>query len=158
MHKYQPRIHLVLRREGAINAPITDLEQEEFKTFIFPECVFTAVTAYQNQLVSTVNRAIDLDTNSVVVDFGDRPLFYYLLISKIDHSVERRTFEIAQCCRVTIDGFYFGLTNCISLKGMSSLYKGRWHIFFCAWGGHTRASPTTDGQSAVRDELRFQPN
>lgn len=54
MHKYQPRIHLVLRREGAINAPITDLEQEEFKTFIFPECVFTAVTAYQNQLVSTV--------------------------------------------------------------------------------------------------------
>lgn len=52
MHKYQPRIHLVLRREGAINAPITDLEQEEFKTFIFPECVFTAVTAYQNQLVS----------------------------------------------------------------------------------------------------------
>lgn len=53
MHKYQPRIHLVLRREGAVNAPITDLEQEEFKTFIFPECVFTAVTAYQNQLVST---------------------------------------------------------------------------------------------------------
>lgn len=52
MHKYQPRIHLVLRREGAINAPITDLDQEEFKTFIFPECVFTAVTAYQNQLVS----------------------------------------------------------------------------------------------------------
>lgn len=53
MHKYQPRIHLVLRRDGAINAPITDLEQEEFKTFIFPECVFTAVTAYQNQLVSS---------------------------------------------------------------------------------------------------------
>ncbi|KPI98682.1 T-box transcription factor TBX20 [Papilio xuthus] len=54
MHKYQPRIHLVLRREGAINAPIVDLEQEEFKTFIFPECVFTAVTAYQNQLVSVI--------------------------------------------------------------------------------------------------------
>lgn len=54
MHKYQPRIHLVLRREGAVNAPIVDLEQEEFKTFIFPECVFTAVTAYQNQLVSVI--------------------------------------------------------------------------------------------------------
>lgn len=52
MHKYQPRIHLVLRREGAVNAPITDLDQEDYKTFIFPECVFTAVTAYQNQLVS----------------------------------------------------------------------------------------------------------
>lgn len=58
MHKYQPRIHLVLRREGAISAPITDLEQEEFKTFIFPECVFTAVTAYQNQLVSTTQKSI----------------------------------------------------------------------------------------------------
>ncbi|KAI8428041.1 hypothetical protein MSG28_002335 [Choristoneura fumiferana] len=59
MHKYQPRIHLVLRREGAINAPITDLEQEEFKTFIFPECVFTAVTAYQNQLAATRVRGDD---------------------------------------------------------------------------------------------------
>ncbi|CAK1550044.1 unnamed protein product [Leptosia nina] len=68
MHKYQPRIHLVLRREGAVNAPITDLEQEEFKTFIFPECVFTAVTAYQNQL-------IELDQSRLIDN----------LISKIDH-------------------------------------------------------------------------
>nr|CAD7457804.1 unnamed protein product [Timema tahoe] len=52
MHKYQPRIHLVKRHESQGNSPITDLEAEEFKTFIFPESVFTAVTAYQNQLVS----------------------------------------------------------------------------------------------------------
>lgn len=52
MHKYQPRIHLVRRREGSGNSPITDLEQEDHKTFIFPESIFTAVTAYQNQLVS----------------------------------------------------------------------------------------------------------
>lgn len=65
MHKYQPRIHLVLRREGAINAPITDLEQEEFKTFIFPECVFTAVTAYQNQLVSTLYVLIEQQIRSI---------------------------------------------------------------------------------------------
>ncbi|KAJ9601805.1 hypothetical protein L9F63_000033, partial [Diploptera punctata] len=52
MHKYQPRIHLVKRNESAGNSPITDLESEEFKTFIFPESVFTAVTAYQNQLQS----------------------------------------------------------------------------------------------------------
>ncbi|KAK6623206.1 hypothetical protein RUM43_009058 [Polyplax serrata] len=50
MHKYQPRIHLVKRSESAGNSPVTDLEQEEFKTFIYPESVFTAVTAYQNQL------------------------------------------------------------------------------------------------------------
>jgi hypothetical protein len=52
MHKYQPRIHLVKRHETSGSAPITDLESEEYKTFIFPESVFTAVTAYQNQLVS----------------------------------------------------------------------------------------------------------
>lgn len=52
MHRYQPRIHLVKRPEHAISAPINDLESEEFKTFIYPESIFTAVTAYQNQLVS----------------------------------------------------------------------------------------------------------
>lgn len=52
MHKYQPRIHLVKRPEGAANAPITDLDQEQYKTFVYPEAIFTAVTAYQNQLVS----------------------------------------------------------------------------------------------------------
>lgn len=51
MHKYQPRIHLVKRPEGS-PGHIVDLENEEYKTFIFPETVFTAVTAYQNQLVS----------------------------------------------------------------------------------------------------------
>ncbi|KAF4523656.1 hypothetical protein B566_EDAN006026 [Ephemera danica] len=51
MHKYQPRIHLVrIKPESSGTSPITDLEAEHFKTFIFPETVFTAVTAYQNQL------------------------------------------------------------------------------------------------------------
>lgn len=50
MHKYQPRIHLVKRPEGS-SSNITDLENEEYKTFVFPETIFTAVTAYQNQLV-----------------------------------------------------------------------------------------------------------
>lgn len=50
MHKYQPRIHIVKRSDGA-SGNIVDLENEEYKTFIFPETIFTAVTAYQNQLV-----------------------------------------------------------------------------------------------------------
>lgn len=52
MHKYQPRIHLVKRPDSGTAKPITDLEKEPHKTFIFPEAIFTAVTAYQNQLVS----------------------------------------------------------------------------------------------------------
>lgn len=53
MHKYQPRVHLVKRKEGTCSN-IVDLDNEEYKTFIFPETIFTAVTAYQNQLVSEV--------------------------------------------------------------------------------------------------------
>lgn len=53
MHRYQPRVHLVRRTEGN-NAPFTDLESEQFRTYIFPETVFTAVTAYQNQLVRSL--------------------------------------------------------------------------------------------------------
>lgn len=44
---------------------------------------------------------------------------------------EDQTFEIAPRCRLTIDEFYFYNTNCISLKGMSSLNKGRCHLIFC---------------------------
>jgi T-box protein 20 len=54
MHRYQPRIHLVMRKEHS-NAPVTDLEFELYRTFVFPENIFIAVTAYQNQLVSSVH-------------------------------------------------------------------------------------------------------
>nr|CAD7395083.1 unnamed protein product [Timema cristinae] len=54
MHRYQPRIHIVKWREHG--GPITDLEAEEYRTYIFPESVFTAVTAYQNQLVSRLSK------------------------------------------------------------------------------------------------------
>ena len=51
MHRFQPRIYLVIRPEGA-TGPIVDLEKEFYRSYIFPETIFTAVTAYQNQLVS----------------------------------------------------------------------------------------------------------
>lgn len=42
-------------KEDEKSHKITDLSKEEHKTFIFPEAIFTAVTAYQNQLVSLFN-------------------------------------------------------------------------------------------------------
>ena len=51
MHKYQPRVNIVKRKDNS-NTPIHNLEAEDFRTFVFPETVFIAVTAYQNQLVS----------------------------------------------------------------------------------------------------------
>ena len=61
MHKYQPRIHVIRRKfDLPIPHPLTaanvkSLDADEIKTFVFPETVFIAVTAYQNQLVSFKN-------------------------------------------------------------------------------------------------------
>nr|CAH7758249.1 unnamed protein product [Callosobruchus chinensis] len=65
MHRYQPRIHLVKWRENS--GPITDLEQEQYRTFVFPETVFTAVTAYQNQLITKLK----IDSNPFAKGFRD---------------------------------------------------------------------------------------
>ncbi|XP_059060626.1 T-box transcription factor TBX20-like [Achroia grisella] len=65
MHRYQPRIHLVKVREGA--GPISDLSREQHRTFVFPETVFTAVTAYQNQLITKLK----IDSNPFAKGFRD---------------------------------------------------------------------------------------
>ncbi|GMS84486.1 hypothetical protein PENTCL1PPCAC_6661 [Pristionchus entomophagus] len=54
MHKYQPRVHIVRREK---NEPIDDplmirLSDESYRSFVFPETQFMAVTAYQNQLIT----------------------------------------------------------------------------------------------------------
>jgi hypothetical protein len=51
MHKYQPRFHVVYvppKKEDTALATST----ENFRTFVFSECTFMAVTAYQNHRVS----------------------------------------------------------------------------------------------------------
>ncbi|XP_060595027.1 T-box transcription factor TBX20-like [Ruditapes philippinarum] len=68
MHKYQPRIHIVKKRDSTPNLPsITTLEAEEFKTFVFPETTFIAVTAYQNQLITKLK----IDSNPFAKGFRD---------------------------------------------------------------------------------------
>lgn len=67
MHKYQPRIHLVKRPDTGNGDPIEDLEREPHKTFIFPEAIFTAVTAYQNQLITKLK----IDSNPFAKGFRD---------------------------------------------------------------------------------------
>ncbi|KAL0133202.1 hypothetical protein PUN28_000752 [Cardiocondyla obscurior] len=68
MHRYQPRIHLVrCRHSDDSGLHITDLEKEEHKTFIFPEAIFTAVTAYQNQLITRLK----IDSNPFAKGFRD---------------------------------------------------------------------------------------
>ncbi|KAL4125932.1 hypothetical protein QTP88_010169 [Uroleucon formosanum] len=62
MHRYQPRIHLVKWR-----GMVTDLDAEMYRSFVFPETVFTAVTAYQNQLITKLK----IDSNPFAKGFRD---------------------------------------------------------------------------------------
>ncbi|CAL1292614.1 unnamed protein product [Larinioides sclopetarius] len=68
MHKYQPRIHLVKLKPNTQGVPtITNIETEQFRTYVFPETVFTAVTAYQNQLITKLK----IDSNPFAKGFRD---------------------------------------------------------------------------------------
>lgn len=51
MHRYQPRFHIVYLPPKN-NSLDENEHSSHFRTFIFPETSFTAVTAYQNQRVS----------------------------------------------------------------------------------------------------------
>uniref|UniRef100_A0A0K0ELI7 T-box domain-containing protein n=1 Tax=Strongyloides stercoralis TaxID=6248 RepID=A0A0K0ELI7_STRER len=60
MHKYQPRIHLMVKDDknikfpgiDYINSSQFDITKYNYKTFLFNETQFMAVTAYQNQLIT----------------------------------------------------------------------------------------------------------
>ena len=67
MHRFQPRVHLVTRRNPLDTSPIVDLERENYHTYVFPETVFTAVTAYQNQLITKLK----IDSNPFAKGFRD---------------------------------------------------------------------------------------
>lgn len=50
MHRYQPRFHVLYLPNKNESG---EMNKQNFKTFMFPETKFTAVTAYQNHRVST---------------------------------------------------------------------------------------------------------
>lgn len=55
MHKYQPRIHIIKKKDTSDTVAV-DVEKPSSlrKTFVFPDTVFTTVTAYQNQQVQYI--------------------------------------------------------------------------------------------------------
>ncbi|XP_056639946.1 T-box transcription factor TBX1-like [Diorhabda carinulata] len=55
MHRYQPRFHIVYLPPK--NASSDESCTENFKTFVFPETSFTAVTAYQNHRITQLKIA-----------------------------------------------------------------------------------------------------
>jgi T-box protein 20 len=72
MHKYQPRVHIIKKPDEIKNNKLKlqlteDLENLEYKTFVFPETEFIAVTAYQNQLITKLK----IDSNPFAKGFRD---------------------------------------------------------------------------------------
>ena len=81
MHKYQPRVHVV--RCGRSDVTVRRLEdvvdRTQLKTFVFAETAFTAVTAYQNQLVRIRPAAAALTVLplKILILLGSRPSDHY---------------------------------------------------------------------------------
>ncbi|GAA47455.1 T-box protein 20, partial [Clonorchis sinensis] len=72
MHKYQPRVHLIRSNSmddfGKLSIKSLDsFDPEDVETFEFPETVFIAVTAYQNQLITKLK----IDCNPFAKGFRD---------------------------------------------------------------------------------------
>uniref|UniRef100_A0A3Q3ESL1 T-box transcription factor 2a n=1 Tax=Labrus bergylta TaxID=56723 RepID=A0A3Q3ESL1_9LABR len=75
MHKYQPRFHIVRAND------IMKLPYSTFRTYVFPETEFIAVTAYQNEKITQLK----IDNNPFAKGFRDtgngrrekRYLFYH---------------------------------------------------------------------------------
>ena len=57
MHKYLPKVHV--RCEDSNDSNLT--KTPTTTTFVFPETVFTTVTAYQNQQVTTTNLSLGFE-------------------------------------------------------------------------------------------------
>ncbi|XP_047736725.1 uncharacterized protein LOC108670175 isoform X2 [Hyalella azteca] len=66
MHRYQPRIHLVRLKEGQ-SGKFCSLDTADRRSFRFMQTVFTAVTAYQNQLITKLK----IDSNPFAKGFRD---------------------------------------------------------------------------------------
>lgn len=68
MHKYQPRIHIIKKKDPGETVSL-DMERSSAlkKTFVFPDTVFTTVTAYQNQQITRLK----IDSNPFAKGFRD---------------------------------------------------------------------------------------
>uniref|UniRef100_F6TW49 T-box transcription factor 22 n=1 Tax=Monodelphis domestica TaxID=13616 RepID=F6TW49_MONDO len=67
MHKYKPRVHVIVQDSRFDLAQIQSLPAEGVQTFSFPETEFTTVTAYQNQQITKLK----IDRNPFAKGFRD---------------------------------------------------------------------------------------
>uniref|UniRef100_A0A8C4NA74 T-box transcription factor TBX20 n=1 Tax=Eptatretus burgeri TaxID=7764 RepID=A0A8C4NA74_EPTBU len=86
MHKYQPRVHIIRKKEHT--SSLLNLKSEEFRSFIFPETVFTAVTAYQNQLITKLK----IDSNPFAKGFRDSSRLSDMERESVESLIQKHTY------------------------------------------------------------------
>uniref|UniRef100_A0A4W3IZH6 T-box transcription factor TBX20 n=1 Tax=Callorhinchus milii TaxID=7868 RepID=A0A4W3IZH6_CALMI len=86
MHKYQPRVHIIKKKDHT--ASLVNLKSEEFRTFIFTETVFTAVTAYQNQLITKLK----IDSNPFAKGFRDSSRLTDIERESVENLIQKHTY------------------------------------------------------------------
>lgn len=124
MHKYQPRIHLVKRPDSGSMDPIVDLELEPHKTFVFPEAIFTAVTAYQNQLVSFISLSLSRLHKLL---FKLLCLFFYYYMRVLRRKTSFAKHHSRGVCYADCFFFYCSFNN----KSLGLLHLLTHSVYFC---------------------------
>ena len=81
MHKYQPRFHLVRAND------ILKLPYSTFRTYVFKETEFIAVTAYQNEKVNYLLERARTSSTWLIVSF------LQITQLKIDHNPFAKGFR-----------------------------------------------------------------
>ncbi|MEQ2206852.1 hypothetical protein XENOCAPTIV_003816, partial [Xenoophorus captivus] len=103
MHKYQPRVHIIKKKDHT--ASLLNLKSEEFRTFVFVETVFTAVTAYQNQL-----GFLAVDGHGEVQGILDSALLASVFTDK-SHKKRRDFLPVCRIFAVSFYSFSHGLMD-----------------------------------------------
>ncbi|XP_065214723.1 T-box transcription factor TBX20-like [Planococcus citri] len=152
MHRYQPRIHLVKYNEH--RGPIVDLEAEQFRSFVFPETVFTAVTAYQNQLITKLK----IDSNpfakgfrdsSRLTDFDRDPMEIMLLEQQHFLKSPLRFFpEMDHEAGGNASTFIAAATMINNINNARALHQ--------MWSSHTGSTPTSTSSSSPHHNSDMQ--
>ena len=100
MHRYQPRFHVIYNPKGEEQG-----NYQNFKTFVFSETKFMAVTAYQNQRVSVTRRQItSAGSTMLLCKYRTNRPFKYPKSTCCHHDVARCQDQyLAMACNVVND-------------------------------------------------------
>ncbi|XP_022104308.1 T-box transcription factor TBX20-like isoform X2 [Acanthaster planci] len=91
MHRYQPRVHIARKADahaGAMAPSLTSLSSSELRSYEFAETAFTAVTAYQNQLITRLK----IDSNPFAKGFRDSSRLSDFERERVETLIQEHTY------------------------------------------------------------------